>query len=394
MLNFDTISVGDEAELKHLLTQEDVRAFASLTGDFNPLHLSEEFARKTLFQKPVAHGMLSASFISTMIGMLLPGAGALWMNQTIEFLHPAYVGDTIHIIAKVKQKSPATRILVLNITVTNQHGDKLITGESTVKMLELKEEEKTMTSETKKTVLITGGNGGIGTATAQKLAGDGHAVVINYVHGKDKAEEVAAQINKTGGKAVALKADVANPDEVKNLFVSAEKKFGPIQAIVHCASPANAPQPFDKLEWDSFQEQINVNLKGAFNCAKLALPKMVEAKSGDIIFMGTVYSDGVPPPQQARYVTAKSALTSLARCLAVEFGPSGVRVNVVAPGMTQTNMIAYLPDKVKMLTKMQTPLRRLAEPVDIANTIAFLLSPSARHITGENIRVCGGYVML
>jgi len=83
----------------------------------------------------------------------------------------------------------------------------------------------------------------------------------------------------------------------------------------------------------------------------------------------------------------------LAHCLAVEYGPKGIKVNVVAPGMTETDMISLLPDKVKMLTKMQTPLRRLAEPVDIANTVSFLLSPLARHITGETIRVCGGAVM-
>ena len=91
---------------------------------------------------------------------------------------------------------------------------------------------------------------------------------------------------------------------------------------------------------------------------------------------------------------AKSALAALARCLAVEYGPKGILVNVVAPGMTQTDMTARLPEKAKLLTQMQTPLRRLAEPSDIADVVAFLLGPGARHITGETIRVCGGGVML
>lgn len=177
MLHFEAIKIGDESELKHLLTQGDVQAFASLTGDFNPLHIDETFARRALFQKPIVHGMLSASFISTMIGMLLPGCGALWMSQTLEFLRPADVGDTINLFAKVTQKSLATRIPVLNIVITNQHGEELITGESTVKMPVLKDEEGTMNANTKKTVLITGGSRGIGAATALKLAGDGHAGV-------------------------------------------------------------------------------------------------------------------------------------------------------------------------------------------------------------------------
>jgi len=283
---------------------------------------------------------------------------------------------------------------VLKIVITNERGEELIIGESTVKMLVLKDEEISMNTDTKKNILITGGSRGIGAATALKLACDGHAIVVNYMKDKDRADRVVEEIKQAGGKAIAFKANIADFDEVKSLFVSVEKALGPIQAVVHCAAPDNTPQPFDKLDWDSFQEQINVHLKGAFNCAKLALPKMMEARSGDLVFIGTIYTDGVPPAQQAQYVIAKSALTSLARCLAVEYGPMGIKVNVVAPGMTQTDMIAHLPDKVKMLTKMQTPLRRLAEPVDIANTIAFLLSPSARHITGETIRVCGGSMML
>jgi 3-oxoacyl-[acyl-carrier protein] reductase len=392
-LDFDAIQIGDEAQLNHVLTKEDVQAFASLTGDFNPLHLNEDFARKTNFKKPVVHGMLSASFISTMIGMLLPGCGALWMGQTISFLLPAYVGDTITLVAKVKQKSPATRIVVLDIAISNQHGKELIVGESTVKMPVLKEEEKIMEQNEKKTILITGGSGGIGSATAQKLASEGHAVVVNYAHAEAEAKRVVALITDSGGKAMAIKADIGDPNQVKELFHAAEKSFGPIEAVVHCAAPVNPPQPFDKLDWGSFQEQLDVQLKGAFNCAQCVLPNMAKAKSGDFVFIGTIYTDGAPPVQQSRYVVAKSALTSLARCLAVEYGPLGIRVNVVAPGMTETTMIASLPDKTKMLAKMQTPLRRLAEPIDIANTISFLLSPAARHITGETIRVCGGTVM-
>lgn len=104
MLDFDEIKVGDVAELKHVLTQEDVQVFAALTGDFNPMHVDKEFAKRTLFQKPVVHGMLSASFISTIIGTLLPGGGALWMSQTLEFLRPAHIGDTIRVQATVKTK--------------------------------------------------------------------------------------------------------------------------------------------------------------------------------------------------------------------------------------------------------------------------------------------------
>jgi 3-oxoacyl-[acyl-carrier protein] reductase len=394
MLNFDQIQVGDEAELTHLLTRSDVQAFATLTGDFNPLHLDEAFARRTLFRKPVVYGMLSASFISTMIGMLLPGNGALWTGQTLEFLQPAFVGDTLRVVARVKHKSPAMRAVALEVVITNQYGQRLIVGQSTVKVLELKDEEKPVETEATKTVLVTGGSRGIGAATARRLASDGHALVVNYAHAAGEAEGVVAEITQGGGRAIAVQADIAREKDVESLFAAVEKAFGPIQAVVHCAAPASMLRPFDDLDWEAVQQQLEVQLKGAFNCAKAALPRLVEAQSGSLVFIGSIAADGVPPAQQTDYVVAKSALAALARCLAVEYGPKGIRVNVVAPGMTQTDRIAPLPDKAKMLTRMQTPLRRLAEPVDIADVVAFLLSPGARHITGETIRVCGGGVML
>lgn len=393
MASFENINVGDQATLAHLITKEDVENFATLTGDFNPLHVDEDFAKQTLFQKPVVHGMLSASFISTMIGMVLPGPGALWMSQTLEFLRPSFIGDTLTIRATVKQKSIATRVLVLTTTIINQHGHELIKGESTVKVLEINDKEKGMNSHEKKTILITGASGGIGAAAAKTLAAAGHQVIVHYHASDAAAQNVVSQIKQAGGHAMMLKANIANAPEVSTMFEVACKAMGPIHAVVHCAGPENSPKAFDFLDWSEFQEQMDVHLKGAFLCAKAAIGSMVQAKSGDIILIGTVYTDGVPPVQQSRYIVAKSALTSFARCLAVEYGPSNVRVNVVAPGMTETSMIADLPDKVKMLTKMQTPLRRLAEASDIADTIAFLLSPGAKHITGQTIRVCGGSVM-
>jgi len=126
VLDFDQIQVGDEAGLEHLLTQADVQAFTALTGDTNPLHI------KTLSHRPVVHGMLSASFISTVIGTILPGNGSLWVRQTLEFLQPAYIGDTLYVAVQVKQKSLAMRTVLLQTTITNQHGQKLVSGKGVV----------------------------------------------------------------------------------------------------------------------------------------------------------------------------------------------------------------------------------------------------------------------
>ncbi|MBB6216428.1 3-oxoacyl-[acyl-carrier protein] reductase [Anaerosolibacter carboniphilus] len=390
---FESFTLNDKAELTHEITQKDVDTFAELTGDYNPLHLDPSFARRTRFRKPVVYGMLSASFISTMIGMLLPGKGALWVSQTIEFLHQVYVGDTIHITATIKQISKSVRTLVLGVEIKNQHNQLVIVGESKVKLTELEGEEQQMEDD-RKIVLITGGTRGIGAEVAYNLSKKGHTVILNYVNSDQEAFNVVKEIESEGGRAYPFKADISNWDEVEDMFKKIEEDIGAVEAVVHCAAPKNEIKAFDQLEWNEVQKHIDIQLKGAFNCVKASIANMIEARFGSFIFIGSIASDGVPPLHQTDYIIAKSALTTFARSMAVEYGPKGIRFNIVAPGMTQTDRIGNMPDKSKILVKMQTPLRRLAEPSDIAGVVSFLLEPGARYITGETIRVCGGSTML
>lgn len=393
-LDFNKIEAGQQAGFTHTLTQDDVELFAVLTGDFNPLHVDAVFAKKTQFKKPVVHGMLSASYISTLIGTLLPGSGALWTSQTLDFLLPAFVGDTLSVAAVVLQKSLATRMLVLETKVTNQFGQVLVSGTSNVRVLEIKAEETyQMNTQIPKTILVTGSSRGIGAAIATRLAELGHRVVINYSQDSLAADELVAVLTERGFNALAVRANVASLPDLSELKRVAEEKFEPIEDVVHCAAPTPVPMPFLDLNWEEFQAQVDVQLRGAFNCAKIFLPQMVERKEGVFLFIGSIFSDGVPPTQQSAYVATKAGLTAFARALAVEYGPKGVRSNVIAPGMTQTDMIANISDKTKMLTKMNTPLRKLAEPSDIAGVAEFLIGPAGRHITGETIRVCGGISM-
>ena len=431
-LDFEKIHVGDKAELKHTLKHEDVDLFAALTGDFNPLHVDVDFAKQTLFRKPVVHGMLSASFVSTMIGTILPGSGALWTSQTLEFLLPAFIGDTLTVTAVVIQKSPATRMIVLEIKITNQYSQVLVSGKSTVRTLEmgeilnpavdnnqLKSEIENQRSENanqtsvfkslsvgascsvtntgpqsnSRTILITGASRGIGAAIATALAEAGYRVVINYNSDVTAASNLVFQLNSRGFSVMAIRANVADESEMFGLQYQVEKEFGSISDVIHCAAPTPVPTSFEDISWEVFHNHIDVQLRGAFNCAKIFLPKMVEAKEGSLLFIGSIYAEGVPPTQQSAYVSAKAALTAFARSIAVEYGPKGIRSNIIAPGMTQTDMIANIPDKTKLLTKMNTPLRKLAEPHEIANVAVFLLGTGGRHITGETIRVCGGISM-
>jgi len=393
-VNFDTIRIGDERELVHTITAQDVERFADATGDRNPLHLDEDFAKRTPFQRPVVYGMLSASFLSTVIGTLMPGPGALWLSQTLQFLHQAYVGDTIRVAVRVKQKSPATRILVLETVIANQANQVLMTGEARVRLLNVSARgESSTNSANAMVVLITGARRGIGAAIARVLASDGHKVVVNYLHGEEDALRVVKDIADRGGEAIAVCADISKEDEVGRLFAVAAERLGPIQGLVHAAARPIHLQAFADMTWESAQEHLDVQVKGAFLCAQAAVPQMIAVGGGAIVMIGSVAADAVPPAQQTGYAVAKAALAALARSLAAELGPKNIRVNVVSPGMTHTDMLAELPERAKELTRMQTPLRRLGQPEDVARAVAFLLSPGARHITGENLRVCGGSVM-
>lgn len=393
IMDFDSIKVGDSREFTHQLTQEDVQRFAALTGDTNPLHLDEAFAKKTDFRKPVVHGMLSASYISTMIGMFLPGPGSLWLSQTLKFLHQAYVGDELRIFAKVKQRSPATRILILETIIYNQKDEELIKGEAQVRLLELGGGNDNMEKKTK-VVLVTGASRGIGAAVAKKLAHDGHAVVINYVQSKNDALGLADAITLEGGKAIAIQANIADKNDVQRMCDEITAQFGPIDALVQNASGAINMKPFDEVSWEDIQSHLDIQVKGAFNCMQAILPGMIEQGGGSVVTVGSIAADSVPPAQQTAYVLSKAALSAFAKSLAVEYGPKNIRVNIVSPGMTETDLTTEISQKAKELTRMTTSLRRLAQPEDVANTVAFLISSDARHISGETVRVCGGAVMI
>ena len=153
-------------------------------------------------------------------------------------------------------------------------------------------------------------------------------------------------------------------------------------------------RPFAETTSEDLAREMAMHYFAPLRAIQRVLPDFLAAGGGAVVNVGSIYADATPPPQLLGYAAAKAALVSATRSLAVEHGPRGIRFNTVAPGMTDTRLISEVPEKARLLSKMQTPLRRLATPEDVANSIAFLLSDDAAHITGETLRVCGGLVML
>lgn len=387
--------IGDREQVQHTITTEDVQQFAQLTGDYNPLHLDQNFAKDTTFKKPVVYGMLSASFISTLIGMKIPGPGALWTSQTLEFLHQVYVGDTIFIEAVVKQLSVAANTMVLKITAKNQNEQDVLKGEATVQLLQVERSQAEANEEKRRKIcLVTGGASDIGAAIIRTLVKQGFAVALNYSHSSAKAVYLRDSL-QSEGEIYLYQADVTDLSQVETMVQRIEADLGTITAVVHCAAPHNIIQPFDKVEWNQIKQQFSVQIGGLYNCMKKVLPQMVENKiAGRIVCIASIATDDIPPAHQYDYVIAKAALTAFAKSLAVEYSPKGIAVNLVAPGMTETERIADMPQKAKLMTKMQSPSRALIQPTDIAQAVGFLLEQNTCAITGETVRVCGGIRMI
>lgn len=397
MTRFDQLIIGTKAELSHLITEIDIANFVSLTGDDNKLHVDKEYAQNTSFKRPVVHGMLSASFISTIIGTQIPGDGALWYSQSLEFLLPVRVGDKITVKAEIIGKIERLNAIELQTDVYNQEKQKVISGKAKVKIIEQEESDVLLElpkSVVGKVALVIGSTGGIGNETCFKLADLGYDIAIHYNSNEGKAKLIGEKLMQQGRKICIVKGDISVPSDVDEIVNRVNRQLGNISLLVNCAAIKIPSIKFENLDWDDVLRQININIKGNFNLAKFILPEMKKRKSGKIILLTTQATDNVPPPDWLPYVTAKHALNGFTRCLAIEVAAFNIQVNLVSPGMTDTELISDVSEKSRMLVAAKTPLKRLASSLDIAGAICFLASADSNYITGETIRVNGGQTML
>lgn len=242
----------------------------------------------------------------------------------------------------------------------------------------------------KKVALITGSSRGIGRAVAAKLAADGYAVCINYIDRQDKAEELEQALISAGHEAMCFQADVAYANAVDSMVKAVEERFGHITLLVNNAGIAKQCL-FQDISPEYWKRIFDVNLNGAFNTIQAVLPNMLHEHSGCIINTSSIWGLHGASCEVA-YSATKHAIVGLTRSLAQELAPSGIRVNCVAPGVINTDMVQVLgSDTLAELTE-DTPLGRLGMPEDIAALVAFLASDAASFITGQVITSDGGFI--
>lgn len=236
--------------------------------------------------------------------------------------------------------------------------------------------------------IVTGGGRGIGRATALTLAAQGAAVVVNYREQAGAAEDVVERIRTADGRAVAVQADVANPEAAADLVQIALHHWGRADILVNNAGVALYRLLIDTSpdEWDRV---MAVHLRGAFNCTRTVLPHMIGAGGGRIINVTSVWGQ-VGAANEVAYSTAKAGLIGFTRSLAKEVGRAGITVNAVAPGVIETDMLNGLSSEERRELAEATVVGRLGNPDDVAQVIAYLASPAGAFVTGQVIGADGG----
>lgn len=241
-----------------------------------------------------------------------------------------------------------------------------------------------------KVALVTGAAQGIGKAIALLLAEKGADVVVSDIN-VEKAQETAREVEEKGRKSMALKVNVADPDEVEQMVETIIEKFSRIDILVN-----NAGITRDKLllrmsseDWDAV---LDVNLKGVFNCTKSVIKYMSKQRSGKIVNIASVVGL-MGNVGQANYAASKAGVIGFTKTVAREFAQRGININAIAPGYIQTPMTEVLPEKVKEELMRLIPMGRLGQPEDVAQAVLFLVSEASNYVTGQVLNVNGGIYM-
>ena len=243
----------------------------------------------------------------------------------------------------------------------------------------------------KEIVLVTGGAGGIGAAIVEKFALAGHPVVLQYFQSKEKAENIAAKLRKQNAQVLLVQADLRQQTEVERMVQEIETQWGKVGILINNAGIAQQ-KLFTDITAEEWRNMFAVHVDGAFYCTQALLPAMISAKNGKIIFISSMWGQ-VGGSCEVHYSAAKGALQAMSQALAKELGPSGIRVNCVAPGFIQTAMNSQFDTETVNMLKEETPLGILGEAQDVADLVYFLASEEAKFITGQIIGCNGGLVI-
>lgn len=382
-------SAGQSFHEVIVVSAELLDRFAEFSGDTNPIHCHADVARTYGFPRRVAHGAIIVAALSRLIGMQVPGTGAVWLAQTVEWNSPVFEGDTVRLVATIATYSAGARTMTLDVHATNQREEIVMTGTGTVRMAE-KVGGGDEAMEGPQVALITGGGRGIGAEIARHLARAGLTVIINFRSDEAAAQSVVDEVRAASGTARAMRADVSKPDEVAEMIAAVEREYGRVDVVVHAATPPLSSQPADELGYADVEPYLRTYVGGAIALVGAAVPGMKRRRFGRLIFLGTAALHGAPPSGWSPYLAGKHALWGLVRSLSVELGPSNITTNMVSPELTITDLTNGVPLRAKEVQARRIPMRRLPTAADTAQAVVYLASASAGYVNGQELLVSGG----
>lgn len=391
----EQIEAGATDGLDLEMTAGAAGAFLSLLA----LGLRGEEGRTT--GKPVGlwiPNLLAILSLSTSVGVSLPGASATFLDFSASCPGALEFDTVCRLSGTVTHRSRATRIIKKQVTVAA--GSEVVLSAKVSALVneapramptsaELKQQAAADWGLAGKVALVTGASRGIGETTAKLLALCGATVVVNYHRGVEDATRVAEEIRAAGGDCSAVAADVSDAAQVRRMMAQVVERHGTVDVLVNNAARDFRPAPFLELTWEDVQRDLDVIAKGAFLCCQEVIPMMLRAGGGKIVNISSVATDN-PPPDQTKYVMAKSALVGLTRSLSIEFAPKNIQVNLVAPNFVETDLVAHVQEGFRAKLAQQTPMRRHASAVDVARAVVFLASSFASFTTGQKVMVTGG----
>lgn len=241
-----------------------------------------------------------------------------------------------------------------------------------------------------KTVVVTGASKGIGRAVAKEFANNGYNVVICYNKSVSDAQKLLNEVSQTT-RGIAVKVDVSNEDDVKNMVEITKKTFGNIDVLVNCAGVSDTRLLIDSTK-DDYDFVFDTNMRGTYNTCKLVGREMLSNQSGKIINISSIW--GLRGGScESVYSASKGAIIAFTKALAKELGPNGINVNAVAPGFIQTDMTKNVTNEIKQEIMERSALGRLGTPEDVASVVLFLASEKSEFITGQVIGVDGGWLL-
>ena len=395
----DDVLKGRLEAFDFAVTEGAIRAFLAI--------LAEGIDNEEIFRRIVDQGgfhyanLLAISLFSPLVGMRLPGVLATFLEFSAELEPEIEQGKPFRLEGVVTHMSRATKVLKTSVSVRgnlDRENGAVVQGKvatllnQPLRLMPTIEDIKASAMEVglkDKVVLITGASRGIGETIAKLLALHGASIIVNYHRGKDDAERIVQEIQAEGGNAIAIQADVTRFEQVQKMVVEAKHRYGAIHVLVNNAVRDYKPISFLNLTWDEIQMDLDVIAKGAFNCCREVIPLMLAAGGGKIINISSVAVDN-PPTDQTKYVMAKSALVGLTRSLSVEFAARNIQANLVVPSFVETDLVSHIQEGFRKKIAQDTPMRRHASPVEVAQAVLFLASSHASFTTGQKIMVTGG----